>query len=77
MQEYHLHVKVHAANTHDTVAGYIVFAEAVEKYPVLKGVSTDTGYRKTMEEFMKDAMKKTIEISARITTSWAILAKRW
>jgi hypothetical protein len=26
------HVKVHAANTHDTVAGCGVFDEAVEKY---------------------------------------------
>jgi len=30
-----------------------------------------------MEAFVKDAMKKTIEISARITPGWAILAKRW
>lgn len=28
-----LHVKVHAANTHDTAAGCLVFKETLEKYP--------------------------------------------
>jgi len=72
-----LHVKVHEANTHDTVAGCEVFKEAVVKYPSLKGVCADAGYRKTMEEFVESIMKKTIEISARISKEWAILAKRW
>lgn len=62
-----LHVKVHGANTHDTVASCIVFEEAAGKYPTLKGVCADAGYRKTMEVFVKDEMKRTIEISARIT----------
>ena len=34
-----LHVKVHAANTHDTVAGCQVFKETLDKYPSLEGVS--------------------------------------
>ena len=72
-----LHVKVHEANTHDTVAGCEVFREAVAKYPSLKGVCADAGYRKTMEEFVENVMKKTIEISARISKEWAVLAKRW
>ena len=50
-----LHVKVHAANTHETVAGY----------------------RKTMEEVVEQMLKKTVQISARITPGWSILAKRW
>ena len=33
-----LHVKVHAANIHDTVAGCQVFKETLAKYPSLKGV---------------------------------------
>ena len=41
------------------------------------GVCADAGYRKTMENFVKDTLKKTIEISERITPGWAILAKRW
>ena len=72
-----LHVKVHAANIHDTVAGCEVFREACEKYPSLQGVCADAGYRKTMENFVKNTLKKTIEISERITPGWAILAKRW
>ena len=72
-----LHVKVHEANTHDTVAGCSVFEDAIKKYPTLKGVCADAGYRKTMEEFVQKILKKTIEISARITPGWAVLAKRW
>ena len=47
------------------------------KYPSLKGVCADSGYRKTMEEFVQQTLHKTIEISARITQGWAVLAKRW
>jgi len=72
-----LHVKVHAANTHDTVAGCSAFAEALRKYPSLEGVCADAGYRKTMEEFVSVVLKKTIEISERIAPGWVILAKRW
>ena len=77
MQGHILHVKVHATNTHDTVSGCPVFEEAVHKYPSLKGVCADAGYRKTMEEFVTKVLKKTIEISERITPGWAVIAKRW
>jgi len=43
----------------------------------LKGVCADAGYRKTMEEFVEKVLKKTIEISERITEKWTILPKRW
>lgn len=72
-----LHAAVHEANIHDTVAGCDVFAKAVEQYPSLQGVCADAGYRKTMENFVQDILKKTIEISARISNEWAALAKRW
>lgn len=72
-----LHVKIHAANIHDTVSGCHIFEAALEKYPSLKGGCADAGYRKTMEEFVTKVLEKTIEISARITPGWAILAKRW
>jgi putative transposase len=72
-----LHVKVHAANTHDTVAGGPVLEEALSKYPTLQGVCADAGYRKTMEKFVINVLKKTVEISTRITPGWAVLAKRW
>lgn len=53
------------------------FEEALQKYPSLQGVCADAGYRKTMEEFVKNILNKIIEISERITPGWAVLAKRW
>lgn len=72
-----LHVKVHAANIHDTISGQVVFYEACEKYPTIKGVCADAGYRKTMENFVKKIMEKSIKISERIKDKWYILPKRW
>ena len=73
-----LHVKVHAANTHDSVAGCTVFESTLQKYPTLEGVCADAGYRnKTMEVLVKGVLQKTIEISVRIVPGWAVLAKRW
>jgi putative transposase len=72
-----LHVRVHAANIHDTVAGCHVFEEALKGHPSLAGVCADAGYRKTMEKFVKDILHRTIEISQRIVPGWAVLAKRW
>ena len=54
-----------------------MFEEALKKYPSLKGVCADAGYRKTMEEFVQKVLKKTIDISERITPGWTVLAKRW
>ena len=72
-----LAVKVHAANIHDTVAGGAVFEKALQKYPTLKGVCADAGYRKTFEEFVIQVLKKTVEISEKISKEWVVLAKRW
>lgn len=72
-----LQVTVHAANTHDTVAGCKVFEKAVQKYPSLLGVCADSGYRKTMEIFVINVLKKSIEISKRIVKKWSLLPKRW
>ena len=72
-----LYVQVHAAHTHDTVSGCPVFKATLEKYPSLKGVCADAGYRKTMVDFVEKVLKKTIVISERIAPGWAVLAKRW
>jgi putative transposase len=72
-----LHVAVHAANIHDTVAGCHVIEEAFKKYPTLQGVCADAGYRKTFEQYVAHVLQKTVEISSRITQDWAILPKRW
>jgi transposase len=72
-----LHVKVHAANIHDTTAGGFLCKETLDKYPSLEGFSADEGYRKTTENFVTDELKKKIEISKRIKNEWAVLATRW
>jgi transposase len=72
-----LAVVVHAANIHDTVAGGAVFEKALKKYPGIKGVCADAGYRKTFEAAVL-ALDRTVEISQRIKPDgWQILPKRW
>lgn len=72
-----LHVKVHAANVHDTTMGGKVFEQALEKYPSLKGALFDAGYRGTTVQYVKEVLGKIVEISSRITDSWSILPTRW
>ncbi len=68
---------IHAANIHDTVAGGAVFEKALNKYPSIKGVCADAGYRKTFESAV-EALGRTVEISERIKPAgWQILPKRW
>lgn len=43
----------------------------------IEGVCADAGYRKTMEKFVKNVYKKTIEISERTSEKWENLSKRW
>ncbi|ETZ05185.1 hypothetical protein K737_300369 [Holospora undulata HU1] len=47
-----LHITVYKSN--DTGAGCRVFEEALQKYPTLKGVCADAGYRNSMEEFVRN-----------------------
>ncbi len=74
-----LHVKVHAANLHDTVMGGPVFAQACERYPSLEGACADAGYRKTTEEFIQKNLRKKVDIIARPSyqKGWMLLPKRW
>ena len=71
-----LSVTVHAANIHDTVGGCETFLKALMKYPTIKGVCADEGYRKTFENYIL-ALGKTVEISKKIKAEWHILPKRW
>jgi putative transposase len=71
-----LAVRVHAANTHDTKGGCAVFARAFWKYPSLKGVCGDEGYRGTFFDFVK-SLKLNCDISERIKPKFEILPKRW
>jgi putative transposase len=72
-----LHIDIHAANIHDTVAGCDVIKDAFSKYPSLQGVCADAGYRKTFEHFVRNILQKTVDISTRITEKWVVLPKRW
>ena len=71
-----LKVGVHAANIHDTVAGGPIFEAALQKYPTIKGVCGDEGYRGTFVKFV-EALGINCDISARIKPEWEILPKRW
>lgn len=72
-----LHVVVHAANIHDTIAGCKVLREAVEKYPTIRGISADEGYRGTTKDFVEKMLYKNIDISKKISPGWSLLPQRW
>jgi putative transposase len=72
-----LHVRVHAANIHDTVSGSDVFKGALSRYPSIKGCCADAGYRKTFESAAL-SLGKSVKISERIKPKgWSILPQRW
>ena len=72
-----LHVKVHAANIHDTKSAPDVLDRAYEKFPSIKGFSADEGYRGTTVDYVEKEMGLIMEVSKKIKDEWAILAKRW
>ena len=72
-----LHVKSHEANTHDTVAGCLVFEEALEKYPSLQGVCADAGYRGTFSLYVQEFLLCAVEIVQRLGVPWLVQPKRW
>lgn len=72
-----LHVKVHAANIHDTKAGCDVLDVASKKYPSLQAFSADAGYCGTAVDYVDNELGLTMHISKRITDTFAILPKRW
>ena len=72
-----LHVKVHAANIHDTKASGAVFDSTQKKYPSIKSYSADEGYRGTAVEYVDQMMKLKLYISKKIKDTFSILPKRW
>jgi transposase len=72
-----LHVKVHAANEHDTIAGCLVFEEALDKYPSLLGVCADAGYRGTFVDYVQLYLTCLVEIVERLPAGCTLLPKRW
>lgn len=52
-----LHVKVHAANEHDSKAGTKVFTQTQQRYPSIEAYSGDAGYRGTAAWHVENIMK--------------------
>ena len=71
-----LKVRVHAANIHDTKGGCEVFLGALWKYPSIKAVCGDEGYRGAFADFIK-SLGLICDISERIKPFFEILPKRW
>lgn len=72
-----LHVKVHAANIHDTKAGCDVLSQTSRKYPSIKAYSADAGYRGTSVDHVNNRMNLQLHISEKIQDTFSILPKRW
>jgi putative transposase len=72
-----LHIKVHAANIHDTKAGCDIFEKLAKKFPSIKAFSADAGYRGTSVEYVQDHLGLELHISKKIKDVFAILPKRW
>jgi putative transposase len=72
-----LHVKVHAANIHDTKASCAVFNETVKKYPSIEAFSGDASYCGTAVGYVDNEMKLKLHISKKIKDEFAVLPKRW
>jgi len=72
-----LHIKVHAANIHDTIAGGRVITETKTKYPTIKGVAGDAGFRGTFKK-TAETLGLTVEIIQRIADAgWQVIPRRW
>lgn len=72
-----LHVQVHAANIHDTVAAGEILRRGAEKHPRLEAFSGDAGYRGTAVSFVEKELNLTLHISQRIKDGFAVMPKRW
>ena len=72
-----LSVVVHAANIHDTVAGFEPARRACLRYPSIEAFCGDGGYRGTFVDVVKRRLGLRVDISERITPKFTILPKRW
>lgn len=72
-----LHVKVHAANIHDTKAAPSILERVAEKHDTLTAFSGDAGYRGTAVAFVENTLGLELHISTKIKDTFAVLPKRW
>jgi putative transposase len=61
---------------HDSIASVPVLQSAFHKYPSIQGAFADAGYRGTTQAYVL-TIGKLFEISKKIASGWAVLAKRW
>ena len=72
-----LAVQVRPCNRHDTTLGGAVCERIQEKYPGIKAVSADEGFRGTCFAFVTETLRLGMEISKKIKGGFAILKHRW
>lgn len=72
-----LHVKVHAANEHDTKAACSLLEETAHDYPSIEAFCGDAGYRGSAKTFVEEKLQLAMHISTKIKDTFAILPKRW
>lgn len=70
-------VHVHAANIHDTKGGVYTFEKALYRYPTIKGVRADQGYRGTFKNTFETFHDIPVDISPRIKNAFEIQPLRW
>ena len=70
-------VHVHAANIHDTKGGVYTFEKTLYRYPTLKGVRADQGYRGTFKNTFEIFHNINVDISPRIKNEFEIQPIRW
>ena len=70
-------VVVHAANIHDSIAAHNVFFTLRGRFPRLKVIFADGGYRGELVEMIKDQFRWIIEIVQRKDREFNVLPKRW
>jgi transposase len=70
-------VVVRAADIHDTKSGINPARQAFERYPAIKRLCADEGYRKTFEMEAARVLGLGVDISKRIKPEREILPKRW
>jgi len=72
-----LHIEVHKANEHDSIAGCRVLEKTHKKFRSITGFCGDAGYRGTAKKHVEEVLNLAFDISKKIKESFVILAKRW
>ncbi len=75
-----LHVQVHAAHLSDTISAGSILKDTINKYSTIRAFSADLGYRGTAENFVREELKLTLQISEKPVAKprqFKVIPKRW